>query len=96
MLKGRPSTQMTMRIGKLGVDPAAPFGLRLGDKVAWRRDDGTPDPEIQGTIIDGSCKYTVGGGSYHSPVYAVARDDGMAFLATEIQLVPLVPLAKKT
>lgn len=80
---------MATKVGRLGFDLQAPFRFQRGDKVAWKRQDGTPDSEFQGTITDGTCEYTVGGGAYQPPVYVVRRDDSFEFAAAELSLVKL-------
>lgn len=80
-----------MRTARLGDgDPYAPFRFHLGDEVAWRRDDGTPDPEMHGVIVGGTCEYQEGGGAY-SDVYEVKRSDGTLFRATSLQLMKREP-----
>lgn len=66
-------------------DPDAPFRYHLGDEVAVVRDDGTPDHEMYGVIVDGTCEYQVGGGSYRDS-YEVKRADGTTFHARSLEL----------
>ena len=71
---------MTIRVVRLG-DPSAtdaPFRFKKGDRVAWRRWDGNPDPEFSGVVIDGLCEYLQGGGAYRDS-YIVERADGFQF-----------------
>ena len=74
-------------------DPYAPFFYHRGDEVAITRDDGTPDPERHGVIVNGTCEYQagVGGGSYRQPTYEVRRADGTMFCARELELTRREP-----
>ena len=83
---------MTIRVGRLGHDREAPFRFRRGDRVAWKRYDGTADREAQGIIMDGTCIYMVNGGSRQPPIYVVACENGEKFTAAEMTLM-LVPLS---
>jgi hypothetical protein len=65
--------------------PDAPFRYHLGDEVAVIRDDGTPDLEMHGVIVDGTCEYQPGGGSYRD-TYEVKRADGTTFRARSVEL----------
>jgi hypothetical protein len=69
-------------------DAYAPFRFKIGDQVAIRRPDGTPDPdsEKQGVIVDGTCEYQEGGGSY-SDIYEIQRADGLFFRAKSVEIV---------
>jgi hypothetical protein len=78
---------VAIRIGRLGDDPEAPFRFRTGDRVAWKCHDGTADEDVQGTITDGTCIYTAGGGPHQPPIYVVKRDDGQEFSAAEMTLM---------
>jgi hypothetical protein len=79
---------MSTRVARLGEDPYAPFYFRRGERVAWRRWDGSPDREISGTIVDGICEYEPGGGAYRDS-YVIQLDNGMYFGADSHDLVPL-------
>ena len=74
---------ITARLGE--GDPYAPFRFHLGDEVAFRRNDGTPDPEMRGVIVEGTCEYQEGGGAYND-VYEVKRSDGTIFKARSVVL----------
>ena len=81
-----------MKIAHLGDgDAYAPFRFRIGDEVALRRHDGTPDPEMHGTVVGGTCEYQEGGGAY-SDLYEIKRRDGTAFTARALDLVKREPL----
>ena len=71
-------------------DPDAPFRYHLGDEVAVVRDDGTPDLEMHGVIVDGTSEYQLGGGSYRD-TYEVKRADGTTFRARSMELVRREP-----
>jgi hypothetical protein len=75
------------RVGRLGTDPQAPFRFRRGDKVAWKRPDGTADTEVQGRITDGTCIFTVSGGVRQPPIYVVMCENGQKITAAETTLV---------
>jgi len=78
---------MAIRVVKLG-DPAAsdaPFRFKKGDRVAWRRWDGSADLEFSGVVIDGICEYVPGGGAYRDR-YVVERPDGLHFGAAQLDL----------
>jgi hypothetical protein len=64
------------------------FGLRKGDRVAWRRNDGSPDLENSGVIVDGIWRGQVGGGWYEVS-YEIERSDGLRFRAKPLELVKL-------
>lgn len=64
------------------------FRLRKGDRVAWRRNDGSPDPENNGVIVDGIWRGQVGGGWYEV-IYEIERPDGLRFRAKPLELVIL-------
>ena len=74
-------------------DPHAPFYYRIGDEVVRLGDDGTPDPESSGVIVEGTCEYQLGsaGGSYKEPTYEVERADGVTFEAREMELAKREP-----
>jgi hypothetical protein len=81
---------MAARIAKLG-DPGAtdaPFRFRKGDRVAWKRWDGSPDIEFSGEIVDGICEYVPGGGSYRDR-YVVRTKDGHYFGGGHVDLIKL-------
>jgi len=71
-------------------DPYAPFRLHLGDEVAVLREDGTPDGEMSGVIVGGTCEYQMGRGSYRDS-YEVKRADGTTFHARSAELVRREP-----
>ena len=80
-----------MKTAHLGDgDAYAPFRFHLGDEVAWRMNDGRPDPEDHGVVVGGTCEYQEGGGAY-SDVYEVQRSDGTRFNATWVQLIKREP-----
>ena len=54
----------------------APFRFKKGDKVAWKRSDGSADIEFSGVIVDGLCEYLPGGGAYRDSLWLSAQ---MAF-----------------
>lgn len=56
--------------------------------MAWRRWDGSPDPESSGIVVDGICEYVPGGGAYKDR-YVVQRKDGTYFAAGHLDLVRL-------
>ena len=74
-------------------DPHAPFFYRIGDEVVVVRDQGIPDPESHGVIIEGTCVYRLGSSSdwYKEPLYEVKRADGTRFLAHEMELAKREP-----
>jgi len=78
---------LTIRIAKLRDRPDAPFRFRLGDRVAWKHHDGTAGDDVRGTITDGTCLYTVNGGTRLPPVYVVTCDDGQKITAAEMSLM---------
>ena len=81
---------MTTRLVRLG-DPSAhdaPFRFKKGDRVAWKRGDGSPDKEMSGVIVDGICEYVPGGGAYRDK-YIVQLSDGFYFGADELDLIRL-------
>jgi hypothetical protein len=81
---------MAMRIVRLG-DPTsgdAPFRLKKGDRVAWKRSDGSADREFSGIVVDGLCEYVPGGGAYRDS-YVVERADGLHFGGGHFDLVPI-------
>lgn len=78
---------MATRVARLG-EPGAPFRLRKGDRVAWKRWDGSADLDFSGTVVDGICEYVVGGGAYRDR-YVVQRKDGTFFAAGDLDLVKL-------
>ncbi len=57
---------MSIRVVRLGDPEAAdaPFRFSKGARVAWKRWDGSPDPEFSGVVVDGICEYVPGGGAY--------------------------------
>jgi len=71
-------------------DPYAPFRFHLSDEVAVLREDGTPDGEMSGVIVGGTCEYQMGGGSYRDS-YEVKRADGTIFHARSAELVRREP-----
>jgi hypothetical protein len=81
---------MAVRVVRLGDPdaPDAPFTFRKGDRVAWKRWDGSPDPEFSGEITDGICEYVPGGGAYRDR-YVVRREDGSFFGAEPLDLIKL-------
>lgn len=81
---------MAVRVVRLGDPgaPDAPFYFRKGDRVAWKRWDGSADPEFSGEIVDGICEYVAGGGAYRDR-YLVQRKDGLQFPANQLDLVKL-------
>jgi hypothetical protein len=71
-------------------NPYAPFRFHLGDEVALRRDDDTPDPEMPGVIVGGTVEYQEGGGAYGDE-YEVQRKDGTIFRARSLDLIKREP-----
>jgi hypothetical protein len=77
-----------VRVVRLG-DPSAadaPFRFKRGDRVAWKRWDGSADPEFTGQVIDGVCEYVPGGGAYRDR-YVIQRQDGACFGGGDLDLV---------
>lgn len=66
--------------------PIAPFRLRKGDVVAWKRSDGSPDPILRGVVVDGVCEYVTGGGAFRDG-YIVRQADGRQFPARSLDLL---------
>ncbi len=66
-------------------DPYAPFRYHVGDEVVLVRHDGTLDIEMSGAIVDGTCEYQLGGGSYRD-MYEVKRADGTSFRARSMEI----------
>jgi hypothetical protein len=81
---------MAMKIVRLGDAGSweAPFRFKKGDRVAWKRSDGSPDQEFSGIVVDGLCEYVPGGGAYRDS-YVVERSDGLHFGAGHFDLVPI-------
>jgi hypothetical protein len=79
---------MAVRIAWLGEQGIsdAPFRFRRGDRVAWRRLDGSLDHDYVGVIVDGHCEYLAGGGAYKDR-YVVERADGRRFAGSHLDLV---------
>lgn len=79
---------MPIRVARLGdpQTPDAPVRYRRGDRVAWKRSDGSPDPEFSGVVVDGICEYVPGGGSYRDR-YVVQRADGQLFGGGQLDLL---------
>jgi len=67
-------------------DPTTPFTFSRGEKVAKLRDDGTPDPQFRGQIVEGECEVESAEDSY---TYDVQMDNGAHFTASERELVKL-------
>jgi hypothetical protein len=81
---------VTARVTTLG-DPeaaAAPFRFRRGERVAWKRWDGSADPAFSGVVIEGICEYVPGGGAYRDR-YVIRRSDGVLFGAGHLDLIRL-------
>ena len=79
---------MAVRVARL-ADPEAtdaPFSFSKGDRVAWKRWDGSPDPEFSGVVVDGICEYVLRGGSFRDR-YVVQRSDGHYFGGGQLDLV---------
>ncbi len=74
-----------VRLSGLGSGDA-PFRFKQGDKVAWKRSDGSADVEFSGVVVDGLCEYLPGGGAYRDS-YVVERSDGFHFGAGHFDLV---------
>ncbi|MBI4590078.1 MAG: hypothetical protein HY725_14690 [Candidatus Rokubacteria bacterium] len=81
---------MAVRVVRLGDPNAldAPFRFKKGDRVAWKRWDGSPDIEFSGTIVSGICEYVPGGGAYRDR-YVIERKDGFYFGADQLDLIKL-------
>ena len=79
---------MAVRVARLGdpSTPDAPFWFQKGDHVAWKRWDGSADPEFSGIVVDGVCEYVSGGGSFRDR-YVVQRSDGHYFGGGQLDLV---------
>ena len=76
---------MATKAARLG-DPTTPFKFARGEKVAKLRDDGTPDPQFQGQIVDGECE---GESAWDPYTYDIQMDNGSHFTAAERELVKL-------
>ena len=76
------------RVVRLGDPNAtdAPFRFKKGDRVAWKRWDGSADPDFMGQVIDGVCEYLPGGGAYRDR-YVVQRKDGGFFGGGNLDLI---------
>jgi hypothetical protein len=81
------SESSTIHVARLRDEPEAPFRFRLGDRVTWKHYDGTADREVQGIITDGTCIYTVNGGSRLPPIYVVTCGNGQKITAAEMTLM---------
>lgn len=81
----RRVTHIASRMMRLG-DPGAPFKFKKGDRVAWRRFDGSPDGEFSGEVVDAHCEYHFGSGIYRTS-YVVKRDNGYYFGADQLNLI---------
>jgi hypothetical protein len=82
---------MASRLVRLG-DPTAqdaPFRFKKGDRVAWKRWDGSPDEEMAGVVVDGICEYVPGGGAYRDTYIVQRKRDGFYFGADELDLIRL-------
>ena len=79
---------MTTQGVRLG-DPTTPFKFARGDKVAKLRDDGTPDPQFRGQVVDGVCAVESARDPY---TYEVQMDNGSYFTDAERELVKLYGL----
>ena len=77
---------MATKTARLNGDPRAPFRFHKGERVAWKRSDGSPDPDMRGVVEDGCCEYQEGGGWYEDE-YIVRREDGSTFRAGHFALV---------
>ena len=79
---------MAVRMARLGDPsaPDAPFSFQKGERVAWKRWDGSPDSEFSGVVVDGLCEYVPGGGSYRDR-YVVQRNDGHHFGGGSFDLI---------
>lgn len=71
---------------KLSENPDAPFVFRIGERVAWRRADGSVHPEFRGAVVEGKGTFEIPGGA-RSACYWVERADGRVFGARELDLV---------
>lgn len=80
-------TTILSRMTRLG-DPGAPFRFQKGDRVAWRRFDGSPDSVHAGVVVDAICEFQPGIGTYRA-AYLVQRNDGSYFGADAGSLVRL-------
>lgn len=67
----------------------APFKFKKGDRVAWKRWDGSPDEDMSGVVVDGHCEYVPGGGAYRDRYIVQRFKDGFHFAADELDLVRL-------
>ena len=65
-----------------------PFRFHKGERVAWKRSNGSPDPDMRGVIEHGCPEYQEGGGWYEDE-YIVRREDGTTFRAGHFDLVQL-------
>ena len=71
--------------GRVG-DPPTPFKFALGERVAKLRDDGTPDPQCRGQIVDREQKEE---GGWACSLYYVQMANGSHFKAAERELITL-------
>jgi len=71
----------TMRV----TDPNHPFFYRLGDVLAERQPDGSPDPDSFGIVVD-RLGFAQPRGAFKA-AYRVQRDDGSCFWADQLALV---------
>jgi hypothetical protein len=83
------SLRRETRIEVVGIDEEPTrFRFRKADRVAWKREDGSPDAANSGVIVDGIWKGQVGGGWYQV-IYEIQRSDGMRVRARPLELVKL-------
>jgi len=71
----------TMRV----TDPKQAFFYRLGDVLAERQPDGSPDPDRYGVVVD-RLGFAQPRGAFKA-AYRVERDDGSCFWADQLDLV---------
>jgi hypothetical protein len=72
-------------LGRLGVDPNAPFRFALGERVSWLNQNNIPSEEFRGEIVDGWSRYDASGGAM-TEIYTVRRENGLCFDADGIRL----------
>lgn len=82
---------MATRLARLGDPdaPDAPFIFKIGDRVAWKRWDGSPDEDMSGVVIGGHCEYVSGGWAYRSRYIVQRFKDGFYFAADDLDVVRL-------
>lgn len=74
----------TFRLG----DSRVPWKFERGDRVAWKKTNGSPDPHDRGIVDDGWCERE--GNWFDEPQYRVCKEGGrMCFNARESELIKM-------